>query len=172
LLAPLKQAGLGSPSKLKKAGDAVLLGPAVGLKPQEVAALRQALAAQLPAAASAAAASAAAALDVSGLPHRDAAHQVWAALRGRKAAAAGGSAMALFAGIDRDGSKLIDAAEFGSFLRQHAGVVGASKELVQFVVRTADPNGDGALEYRELVTIMETTRGVVFLFLASFVRLI
>jgi biotin carboxyl carrier protein len=43
LLIPLKKAGIRSPAKLARAGDALLLGPSVGLKLEEVVSFRRAL---------------------------------------------------------------------------------------------------------------------------------
>lgn len=55
----------------------------------------------------------------------------------------------IFREFDKDRSGTIDAAEFERALR-HIGVVGASPKAVQAVIDTADPNGDGVLEYKEL----------------------
>lgn len=56
----------------------------------------------------------------------------------------------IFREFDKDRSGTIDAAEFERALR-HIGVVGASPKAVQAVIDTADPNGDGVLEYKELM---------------------
>ena len=56
----------------------------------------------------------------------------------------------IFREFDKDRSGAIDAGEFEKALRR-IGVVGASPKAVQAVIDTADPNGDGVLEYKELL---------------------
>ena len=62
--------------------------------------------------------------------------------------------MKLFRDLDADGSDRLDAAEFAEALAR-AGVGGASAAAVAAVLALADQDGDGVLEYRELVAKLE-----------------
>jgi Ca2+-binding EF-hand superfamily protein len=61
--------------------------------------------------------------------------------------------------MDKDRSGKVDAAEFGKAL-QRLHVVGASAKAVKAVIKTADPNGDGKLEYKELLPKLQEVRAM------------
>jgi hypothetical protein len=56
----------------------------------------------------------------------------------------------LFRSIDKDRSGKIDAAEFGAALMS-LGIGEASTAVVKAIIKSADPNGDGKLDYKELL---------------------
>ena len=63
----------------------------------------------------------------------------------------------LFKSIDKDHNGRIDAAEFGAALGK-MGVHGVAPAVARAVIATADPNGDGELEYKELLAALDDNR--------------
>ncbi len=55
----------------------------------------------------------------------------------------------VFVSLDKDGSGSLDAAEFRLALEQ-VGIVGASDAVIASVMKTADKNADGVVEYQEV----------------------
>ena len=58
--------------------------------------------------------------------------------------------------IDRSGQ--IDANEFMAAL-DRMGITGVKKKVAKAVIKTVDPNGDGQLEYKEILAMLKAPRG-------------
>ena len=98
-------------------------------------------------------------LDISGFAPAPAAGLVWERMR-QLAAERGGltQMMKLFQELDTDGSGAINVDEFGVFLEREIRVQGCSPELVAAVVAVADTDGDGSVNYSEMLSVLGSKR--------------
>jgi len=87
----------------------------------------------------------------------EAAHLIWERMQAFAKHEGGLRPLELFREMDKDRSGKVDHVEFGKAL-QRLHVVGASKKAIKAVIKTADPNGDGKLEYKELLPKLKDVR--------------
>jgi len=85
------------------------------------------------------------------------AQAIWARMHEYMKEKGGTRAKELFAEMDTDRSGKIDAKEFKRALEKMS-LTGLSLDLVKKVMSTADPNGDGELDYKELMTVLKETK--------------
>ena len=97
-------------------------------------------------------------VDLSSLPADEAASYVWARMRSFCKENGNLRASDLFFECDKDRSGTIDAAEFTNALNR-MGIEGASAKVAAAVIQTADPNGDGQLDYKELLHVLKAKAG-------------
>ena len=87
----------------------------------------------------------------------EAAHLIWERMQAFAKHEGGLRPLELFREMDKDRSGKVDHIEFAKAL-QRLHVLGASKKAIKAVIKTADPNGDGKLEYKELLPKLKDVR--------------
>ena len=92
--------------------------------------------------------------DISALPIEEATELIWSRMRTYMKDKGGIRATELFKEIDKDRSGKIDVDEFMSAL-ERMGILGVDKELAMAVMKSVDPNGDGQLEYKEILPVLK-----------------
>jgi Ca2+-binding EF-hand superfamily protein len=80
---------------------------------------------------------------------REAAEVIWERMRQHMKESGTQKIHDLFREIDTDNSGYIDKDEFKAAL-DNMGIEGVSAKVIRRVMRTADPNGDGQLDFREV----------------------
>ena len=96
--------------------------------------------------------------DLRSLPADEAASYVWARMRSFCKDHGNLRVSDLFFECDKDRSGTIDAAELTNALKR-MGIEGASDKVAAAVIQTADPNGDGQLDYKELLHALKAKTG-------------
>lgn len=93
-------------------------------------------------------------VDINSLPAEEAADLIWEKMRAYKKDKGCQRATELFKEIDKDRSGKIDVDEFIAAL-ERMGIQGVTKKVAKAVIKTVDPNGDGQLEYKEILPMLK-----------------
>jgi Ca2+-binding EF-hand superfamily protein len=97
-------------------------------------------------------------MDYNAMPTDQAANAIWDKMRSYMKDKGGQRATDLFKEMDKDRSGKIDADEFIAAL-ERMGIRNVSKKVAKAVMKTVDPNGDGQLEYKEILPMLKAPRG-------------
>ena len=82
---------------------------------------------------------------------------VWDRMRVYMKESGGKRATELFKEVDKDGSGKITDTEFIHAL-DIMGITGVNKKVAKAILKSADPSGDGKLDYKELATMLKKPR--------------
>jgi len=96
-------------------------------------------------------------VDLGSLTTEEAADLIWEQMRLYMKEKGGQRATELFKEIDKDRSGKVDADEFMAAL-ERMEIKGVTKKLAKAVIKTVDPNGDGQLEYKEILPMLKEPR--------------
>jgi len=96
-------------------------------------------------------------IDYNALPTEEAADLIWERMRAYMKEKGGQRATELFKEMDKDRSGKIDVDEFIAAL-ERMDIKGVNKKVAKAVIKTVDPNGDGQLEYKEILPMLKALR--------------
>jgi len=96
-------------------------------------------------------------IDYNALPTEEAADLIWERMRAYMKEKGGQRATELFKEMDKDRSGKIDVDEFIAAL-ERMDIKGVNKKVAKAVIKTVDPNGDGQLEYKEILPMLKAPR--------------
>jgi Ca2+-binding EF-hand superfamily protein len=97
-------------------------------------------------------------IDYNVMTTNEAADAIWEKMRTYMKEKGGQRATDLFKEMDKDRSGKIDVTEFIAAL-ERMGIMGVKKKVAKAVIKTVDPNGDGQLEYKEILPMLKAPRG-------------
>ena len=97
-------------------------------------------------------------IDYNAMTTNEAADAIWEKMRAYMKEKGGQRATDLFKEMDKDRSGKIDVTEFIAAL-DRMGITGVKKKVAKAVIKTVDPNGDGQLEYKEILPMLKAPRG-------------